>query len=660
MLKTQIMTMFMMRQGAGSSNDIFSLLYGMLLMNIVEYMLGSAPAIGLFFQTWIMKRWGAPMKQTVGLLTDSIRKEKTELNSISMTRVFSSKEEGKKNERADNVFVEKVDAVLDYICALDNARHIRLDTRYSLNNMDEVDLTPMLKAKVKQIANGEDEQIVELIVYSGSLKVSEIRRWIDEVHENYMAEKNNKLGSKIYYFNEMPVEPIMQQEMMPDGTQRKTYRWENMPKMLTFHMNEFKTSKSFTNVYGHHVDELKERLDLFIHHPDWYMDRGIPHSLGIMLHGVPGAGKTSTIKAIAKDTNRHIFNLSLRPYTTQRQLTNLFFNETVVIMGYDGNKQTYKIPLNRRVYVIEDIDCLTDVVMDRAAVKTVDADKKEGESVTLSFLLNLLDGVLETPGRILIITSNFPDKLDPAFVRPGRIDVKIEFRNATCEFVLDMINKFYDTAKKMADIPSELDSVFTPAEVMESLCMHFRDVDAAIAHLVEKIGTKKRMEQERLTGTAIADLDDIIGQSHVSLQELETNTPPTLVLLDTNDLLDAKITEDKEDKEDKEEETKSENNKQEDGHRDFNFGGLQWKCGSCKGGPSQSCSVCKPQLDIVQKKIFPTMNNGLPPGNSLMSDALGGFASAFFEETPFLDSGGWMPGQNPGAIKSDMDLNMLS
>ena len=660
MLKTQIMTMFMMRQGAGASGDIFSLLYGMLLMNIVEYALGSAPAIGLFVQTWLMKRV-TPMKQTIGLLTD-IRKEKTELNSISMTRIFSGKEEGKKNERADNIFVEKVDAVLDYICSLDNARHIRLDTRYSLNNMDEVDLTPMLKAKVKQMANGEDEQIVELIVFSSALKVSDIRKWIDEIHENYMAEKNNKLGSKIYYFNEMPVEPIMQQEMMPDGTQRKTYRWENMPKMLTFHMNEFKTSKSFTNVYGHHVDELKERLDLFIHHPNWYMDRGIPHSLGIMLHGVPGAGKTSTIKAIAKDTNRHIFNLSLRPYTTQRQLTNLFFNETVVIMGYDGNKQTYKIPLNRRVYVIEDIDCLTDVVMDRATVKTADADKKEGESVTLSFLLNLLDGVLETPGRILIITSNFPDKLDPAFVRPGRIDVKIEFRNATCEFVLDMINKFYDTTKTMVDIPKELDSVFTPAEVMESLCMHFRNVDAAIGHLVEKIGSKKKAEMERLTGTVIADLEVTSELSTVMTKSEEiVAMPPTLVLSDTNDLFGDKITAGEETVG---ADTKRVNDllKQEDGQealRDFSFGGLQWKCGTCKGGPSQSCPICKPQLDIVQKKVFTSMNSALPMAG-IVSDALGGFASAFFEETPFLDSGGWMPGQNPGAMKSDIDLNMLN
>jgi len=302
------------------------------------------------------------------------------------------------------------------------------------------------------------------------------------------------------------------------------------------------------------------------------------------------------------------------------------------------------------------------VVMDRATIKTADADKKEGESVTLSFLLNLLDGVLETPGRILIITSNFPDKLDPAFVRPGRIDVKIEFRNATCEFVLDMINKFYDTTKTMTDIPSALDSVFTPAEVMESLCMHFRNVDAAIAHLVEKIGTKKRAEMERLTGTVIADLEEAPMVEHVTVTKKEDEImAPTLVLSDNNDMFGDKITAGDETVG---ADTKRVNDllKQGDGEelREFTFGGIQWKCATCKGGPSQSCTICKPQLDIVQKKIFASMDNALPTTASLASDALGGFASAFFEETPFLDSGGWMPGQNPGAIKSEMDLNMLS
>ena len=507
-LKTQIMTMFMMkasRPGEGSTSDIFQILYGMMVMNIIETLFRNLPAFVVVAQTWVTGKL-KPKHDAWQPLLENATREKQQINSISMTRVFNPKS-STSDTKADNVYVEKVDAVIDYLCSLDSAKHVKIDTRYTLNSTEEIELTPLLKAKVKKTEeSGEEGSMMEIVVYSTTLKVSEIRQWIDEIHTNYLFEKNNQLGNRTYYFNEVPVEPLIQIEMDPaGGPPKQSYRWENMPKMLSFHMNEFNTSKSFQNVYGNHVDELKERLDLFVNHPDWYMDRGIPHSLGIMLHGVPGAGKTSTIKAIAKDTHRHIFNLSLRPYTSQRQLINLFFNETVVVFGHDGNKQTLKIPLNRRVYVIEDIDCLTDVVLDRNLVGN--SASKDGDAVTLSFLLNLLDGVLETPGRILIITSNFPDKLDRALVRPGRIDVTIEFRNANREFILDMVNKFYESAYKVDDIPVELENVFTPAEVMESLCTYFKDAKKAIQHMRTKLATKQTKLQEKLSGTMLEAME---------------------------------------------------------------------------------------------------------------------------------------------------------
>jgi hypothetical protein len=160
--------------------------------------------------------------------------------------------------------------------------------------------------------------------------------------------------------------------------------------------------------------------------------------------------------------------------------------------------------------VIEDIDCLTDVVMDRSITGT---RKVEGDAVTLSFLLNLLDGVLETPGRILVITSNFPEKLDRAFVRPGRIDVQIEFKHAGLEFVLDMVNKFYSIEYGLKEIPVCLENVFTPAEIMESLCTYFKDPVKAIAHMVAKVETKRLGGFQ--TGTILTSLleEDATKQS---------------------------------------------------------------------------------------------------------------------------------------------------
>jgi hypothetical protein len=519
-LKTQIMTMFMMKSAPGSgSGDIYTIVYSMLLMNFVEWLFRSAPAVFSSLQTFAAGYW-KPRKDAWLPLQDKSRKEKELLNSISMTRVFTS--DADKQDKVTNPFVEKVDAVIDFLCSLDNAKHVKMDTRYTLNSTEEIDLTPMLKARVKETAGSDEDSTLEIMIYSSVLKVSEIRQWIDEIHANYVFEKNNKLGNRTYYFNEVPVEPVSQVEIDPNGgPPKQSYRWDTMPKQLLFSMNEFNTSKSFANVYGHHVDELKERLDLFVQHPEWYRERGIPHSLGILLHGVPGAGKTSTIKAIAKDTHRHIFNLSLRPYTSQRQLTHLFFNETVVVAGADGGKQTLKIPLNRRVYVIEDIDCLTDVVLDRTIRGDKTTAQKDGDAVTLSFLLNLLDGVLETPGRILVITSNFPDKLDRALVRPGRIDVTIEFRNTTRAFILDMVNKFYSEEYEIDDVPTELEGIFTPAEVMESLCTHFKNPEAALDHMVGKIEAKVASKQgsslELLTRGPVASVAPVAPVAPVAM-----------------------------------------------------------------------------------------------------------------------------------------------
>ena len=486
---------------SGGQQDIFAILYSMLIMNIIEALFKFLPDLVAALQTFS----NGYLKTKKDLLLPNIDmtdKDKKALNSITMSRIYSDTDKG---ENSNNVYVEKVDAVLDYICSLDNSKHIRIDTRININTNNEIELTPTLKAKVKESSQDEGKG-VDVVIFSTSLKVSEIQKWIDMIHTNYSFEKNNKLGNRIYYFNEVPVEPVVQIEMDAEGGPvKKSYRWDTLPKMLSFNMNEFNTSKSFNNVYGGHVNELKERLDLFIHHPNWYMERGIPHSLGIMFHGIPGAGKTSTIKAIAKDTHRHIFNLSLRPFTTQCQLTNLFFNETVIVYGHDGNKMTLKIPLNRRVYVIEDIDCLTDVVIDRS----ITGEKPiEGDAVTLSFLLNLLDGVLETPGRILIITTNFPEKLDKAFVRPGRIDVKVQFKHAELDLILEMVNKFYSISYNLEDVPACLDAVFTPAEVMESLCTYFKEPSDAIEALITRASEKKNTSSMGTFLTAIDNFED--------------------------------------------------------------------------------------------------------------------------------------------------------
>ncbi len=482
LLKTQVSALMLLKSNPekGSYSDIWMLIGSVLLVSGVEYLFRNMTQL-----TKLCSRQQQPAEQQPLIVDDD------GAFSVTLVRNYD-------DQKLANEMVEKVDAVIEYISNLETTQHVTLDGRYSIANDCEIEVTGEISAKVHQVPN---KNITEVALFSRTLTVPDIRAWIDEVHEEYIYEKSNRLGHRTFYFAEIPTEPPRDTTFIrEEGADPNEIRWrfDNAPKTLAFNMNEFQTSKSFSNVYGSHVDELRERLNIFVDHPEWYEERGIPHTLGIMLHGIPGAGKTSTIKAIAKDTGRHIFSLALRPYTTCKQLTSLFYDETVHVTGADGTQQTYRIPLNKRVYVIEDIDCLTDIVLERSAEQK--KKSQHNEVLTLSFLLNLLDGVLETPGRILVITSNYPERIDKALIRPGRIDVKVEFKHADRPFILDMLNHFYECNKQLEDIPSAIADRFTPAEVMESMAMHFKDPDAAIAHLKSRVPAN--------AGTTISELLD--------------------------------------------------------------------------------------------------------------------------------------------------------
>ena len=107
----------------------------------------------------------------------------------------------------------------------------------------------------------------------------------------------------------------------------------------------------------------------------------------------------------------------------------------------------------------------------------------EKESLDLSFLLNLLDGTLEANGRILIITTNFPERIDRALIRPGRVDMIVNFKKCNREILREMVEAFYEQEAEIPDDPS-LDYKWTPAEVNQILFRHFGNPEQAIHELM--------------------------------------------------------------------------------------------------------------------------------------------------------------------------------
>ena len=84
----------------------------------------------------------------------------------------------------------------------------------------------------------------------------------------------------------------------------------------------------------------------------------------------------------------------------------------------------------------------------------------------LSFLLNILDGINECSGRIIIMTTNKIDTLDKALIRPGRIDIMVELKKSTRYDILRMIQLFWKIDIKIEMIKEELDNIYTSAEII--------------------------------------------------------------------------------------------------------------------------------------------------------------------------------------------------
>jgi len=156
---------------------------------------------------------------------------------------------------------------------------------------------------------------------------------------------------------------------------------------------------------------LIQELEMFMTRSTMNMyDRyGVTWKRVHLFQGPPGTGKTSTIIALASHFNKDVAKVTLTPSVSSIQLEQMF----------------HTVPPNSYL-VLEDVDALFQ-------------DRNARQGVDFSTMLNCMDGISTPRGLVVFMTTNYPKKLDSAFIRPGRVDKVVKFESPNGDILLDAL-----------------------------------------------------------------------------------------------------------------------------------------------------------------------------------------------------------------------------
>ncbi len=278
----------------------------------------------------------------------------------------------------------------------------------------------------------------------------------------------------------------------------------------------------------------------------WYANRGIPYRRGYLLHGPPGTGKSSLSLALAGFFKMRIYIVSLSSVTANEENLATLFSElpracVVLLEDIDTAGLTHTREENQPLLLTKDASSDSDNDSDNGSGTAgvgvnMPAQPQIPGRLSLSGLLNILDGVASQEGRVLIMTTNHLEKLDKALIRPGRVDMIVNFGLADRDMIAAIFRAIFshlegddgpepaekleleadarqayldEKAKKKADVDARAEALagefaakvpaheFSPAELQGYLMRHKRNAEAAVANVDEFVETTRRDRKEK-------------------------------------------------------------------------------------------------------------------------------------------------------------------
>ena len=370
----------------------------------------------------------------------------------------------KKNE---TVYRLKEDAEIDW----ENDKETR--SGYLVEQRKEFKLTEDIRGHIisgmkEKHRGAQYTELVDfntLMVYTYTLSLDALQEWVDEKVAAYKEHLRHTSNDKQLFITAR-------------SAKLNEIAGKKKKNSITIESVAWESAITFQNSYFQEMETVLKKIDFFLNNKAWYQVKGIPYNLGILLYGEPGCGKTRFIKQLMNYTKRHGIDIKLNDGMDFHDLQHLIYNEDL--------DETHIIPQNQRILIFEDIDALGEVVKERTKdievakpnsvcdnsnnevklLSTLLKIKDENKNNNLSYLLNMLDGIHECSGRILIMTTNKLDVLDKALIRPGRIDLKLHFKKCSSYDVAKMIEKFWDIEVEEEDILKEIDGKYTSADII--------------------------------------------------------------------------------------------------------------------------------------------------------------------------------------------------
>lgn len=254
-------------------------------------------------------------------------------------------------------------------------------------------------------------------------------------------------------------------EQMKESYKNSEWRQRPMDQNRTFHTIQLKNQAQ---------KELMNDLDQFIKGQNDYHDLGIMWKRGYLFHGPPGTGKSSLSIAIANVIQWPIYVIDLTGEEDKQEIVNMF----------------REIPA-RAIVLLEEIDTVPQA-RKREFQPPPTPPKDEYYRVKktpwqLGTLLNVIDGIMSSPSRIVIMTTNHIEMLDSALIRPGRIDVSMLLDNCDGDQLCRIYEAFFPNTMPLLLNTTTLSQTVSPATV-SGICTRFRnDPEKARAAILELV-----------------------------------------------------------------------------------------------------------------------------------------------------------------------------